>query len=289
MAEKADVYSIITDRIVQRIETEGILPWSQPWRNYLSQTGQPQNLISKKPYRGMNVWVLSAQGYGSPFWLSFKQAQALGGSVRKGQKGTPVVFWLWLEDKDGGEFAVPRYYTVFNAEQCDGLALPALEEKPANDAGSLAECERVMSGMPTPPTVTHNEAAAYYHPVQDRVNLPRKESFAELPRYYATAFHELAHSTGHPSRLDRLQGGQAWGKFGSDPYAKEELVAEMTAAFLCGVANIEPQVEDQSVAYLQGWVSRLKGDSKLLIQAAAQAQRAADYILGTSSRESERG
>lgn len=289
MAQKADVYQVITDRIISRIETEGRLPWSQPWRNYLSHTGQPQNLVSKKPYRGINVWVLSAQGFASPFWLSFRQARQLGGTVRKGQKGTPVVFWLWTENAAGEEFAVPRYSTVFNAEQCDGLGghLPALVESQPNTTGSTGECDRIVADMPTAPAITHNEAA-YYSPAQDRVNVPRKESFQDLPRYYATTFHELAHSTGHPSRLDRSQGGTAWGKFGSDPYAKEELVAEMTAAFLCGVANIQPDVEDQSVAYLQGWVSRLKGDSKLLVQAAAQAQRAADFILGVKPQEQGR-
>lgn len=291
---KVDIYEIITQRMIQRIETEGILPWKQPWKNYLSENGQPQNLVSRKAYRGANVWILSAMGYASPFWVTFQQAQKLGGSVKKGEKGTPVVYWFWFEkDKESqtkkkDRVPVLRYYTVFNVEQCEGITIPSLAEKPANDPGSIETCEQILAAMPNKPRITYNEARAYYSPVNDAVNLPKKESFNALPEFYATFFHELIHATGHSNRCARFKTLEEWNRFGSDPYAKEELVAEMGATFLCGIAGIQAQTEDNSVAYIKGWISRFKEDKKLLVHAAGQAQKGADFILGTTFEEAEK-
>lgn len=301
MEKKQNIYEIITERIIHRIETEGRLPWSKPWKNYLSTTGSPQNIVTKKPYRGINTWVLSSMGYKSPFWLTYKQALAIGGNVKKGEKGSPVVYWLWVDKTKNGKPVVsstgriesipcPKYYTVFNLEQCENIEIPSLsnlEEKPVNDLGSLEACEAILQAMPQKPEITFNESQAYYSPSKDLVNMPRKDSFKDLPSFYATFFHELTHSTGHESRCARKIGNETWGSFGSEPYAKEELVAEMGSAYLCAHANIEADIEDQSVAYLQGWISRLRKDPKLLIQAGAQAQKACDFILGVKFEESK--
>jgi len=291
MNSKSTVYEIITERIINRIENEKALPWKQPWKNYLSADGGPQNLVSKKPYRGINVVLLS--GGATNYWLSFKQAQQLGGTVRKGEKGTPCIFWLIGKDtdKDTGKEKksfVLRYYTVFNLSQCDGIKTPEQKEI-KNTFEPIALADSIVAGMPKKPAITFKESRAYYSPQFDYVNMPKPESFNSPHNYYSTLFHELGHATGHKSRLDRQQGDTAWNAFGSDPYAKEELVAEMTAAYCCGALGLEMQTEDQHVAYLDSWISRLKRDSKLLIHAASQAQKATDYIFGqTKNDESEK-
>jgi antirestriction protein ArdC len=289
--KKLDIYQIITDRMIDRILTESKLPWTMPWKSYGSDGGYPRSLISKKPYRGINVWLLSNSIYSAPYWLTYKQAAQLKGTVRKGEKGTPVVYWHWFEKKGalGQEERIPvlKYYTVFNVEQCDGVEYPKPEQVPVNDGGSIEAAERILNNMPNKPEITFNEARAYYSPANDRVNMPKKESFRSIPEFYSIFFHELTHSTGHSSRCGRMKTLNDWNRFGSDPYAKEELVAEMGASFLCGVAGIQAEVEDTSVAYLQGWVEKLKNDKKLLVQASAQAQKAADFILGNKAESEE--
>ena len=279
------VYEIVTERIIERIEKEGRLPWSKPWVHEA-----PKNLVSGKTYSGFNLWLLLMAPYCSPYFVTFKQAQKLGGTVKKGEKGWPVIFWSFIEKEGktpGKVENIPfiRYYTVFNVEQCEGLETPPLNSRAVNTHESLAACDSIVRGMRKAPEITHNEARAYYSPKQDRVNMPRLEAFNDSPSYYHTLFHELTHSTGHESRLNRLKGDEALARFGSEPYAKEELVAEMGAAYLSGVAGIESSQEDRTIAYLQGWLSAIKQDPKLLVQAAAQAQKAADYILGTKHEE----
>jgi antirestriction protein ArdC len=281
-SDKATVYEIITERIIERIETEGRLPWHKPWIE-----GFARNLVSKKHYRGSNVWLLNMAPFTSPYWLTFKQAQSLGGTVRKGEKGWPVVYWQWFETKDkltGETKNVPllRYYTVFNLQQCEGIEAPESDSRVMNAVESLDACESVIQGMSKRPEIRHERNQAFYSPQFDYVNMPKKEMFHDAPSYYHTLFHELTHSTGHESRLGRLKGDAVLAKFGSEPYAKEELVAELGASYLSGVAGIQSTQEDNSIAYLQGWIKALKNDPKLLVQASAQAQKAADFILGTT-------
>lgn len=283
------VYEIVTERLLERIEKEGRLPWAKPWVHEA-----PKNLISGKIYHGFNLWLLLMAPYCSPYFLTFKQCQARGGTVKKGEKGWPVIFWSFIEKEGknpGTTENIPfiRYYTVFNVEQCEGLEVPPLNSRAINTNESLEACESIVRAMPKAPTITHQDARAYYSPMQDRVNMPRLEAFNDSPSYYHTLFHELTHATGHESRLARLKGQEALARFGSEPYAKEELVAEMGAAYLSGVAGIEASQEDQTVAYLQGWISRIKGDPKLLVQAAGQAQKAADFILGVKYNQESEG
>ena len=273
------VYEIITSKIIEKLEA-GIVPWHKPWH---SVEGMPKNLITKKEYRGINVFLLAMQRYESPYWLSFKQAQDLGGNVKKHEKGTPVVFWNWLNhtDDEGNEKNIPfmRYYTVYNIAQCENIGESKIPTIPAihKDFDHIAECEAIIANMPDCPEIQQGKQRASYNPLSDVINMPRFDSFDTAEEFYSTLFHEAIHSTGSQKRLNRLNNNISG--FGNEEYSKEELVAEMGAAFLCGFAGIENITINNSVAYIQGWLKALKNDKKLVIMAAAQAQKAADYIL----------
>jgi antirestriction protein ArdC len=274
----AHVYEQITERIVTLL-TQGTVPWHKPWK---ARTGLPRNLVSQKPYRGINVFLLLAMSYESPFWLTFRQALQLGGTVRKGEKACLVVFWkqTTFEDKKSGEQQkkrMLRFYHVFNVAQCDGLEnCTAPVETPVN---GICKPEDMVAHMPQPPLIKHGMARAFYSPREDCVGLPARERFEQAEGYYATLFHELVHATGHETRLNRATLTEKAG-FGSNPYCKEELIAEMGAAFLCGHAEIAARTIDNSAAYLNGWLEQLRNDKTLIVHAAAQAQKAADFILG---------
>jgi antirestriction protein ArdC len=277
------VYAIITDRVVSLLE-RGVVPWRRPWAG---PEGMPRNLASGREYRGVNVFLLASAGYVSPNWLTFRQAQERGGSVRKGEKATPVVFWkvdsVQRVDDAGEPYAdrrfILRYYNVFNSEQCEDIQAPLPAVSKAFEP--IDRCESVLAGMPNAPTITHGEARAFYQPASDTVNMPRRELFDSPEAYYATIFHELTHSTGHASRLDR-KGIADVATFASIDYSREELVAEMGAAFLCGHCGIEQATIENSAAYIANWLKRLRDDRTLIVQAAAQGQKAADFILGHS-------
>lgn len=280
---KKEAYDLITDRITTLLE-QGTVPWHKPWK---TKTQWPRNYVSKKPYRGINVFLLHSMSYESPFWLTFRQASQLGGMVRKGEKSCPVVFWksMKIEDKTSGEekqIPLLRIYHVFNAAQCDSLK----DAPPVTDEMVTVKPAEIVANMPQPPSIKHGMACAYYSPPDDCVGMPVRERFETEEKYYSTLFHELVHSTGHEKRLNRASFNGHYG-FGSDPYSKEELVAEMGAAFLCGQAEITEQTIDDSAAYIKGWLDRLSSDKMLIVHAAAQAQKAADFILGRTFQESE--
>jgi antirestriction protein ArdC len=282
--KRGSVYDQITERIIALLQ-KGDIPWRKPWN---AQSGFPRNLVSKKPYRGINVFLLHAMCYESPFWLTYRQAQELGGTVRRGEKACPVVFWkqLEVEDRETHEIEkIPmiRFYHVFNVAQCDGLKnIPApVEETPLS---APTKPDEIIAFMPKRPEIKHGMAKAFYSPGSDFVGMPDRARFETAAGYYATLFHELTHSTGHPSRLNRPTLTKSQG-FGSDPYCKEELIAEMGAAFLCGQADITESTVENSAAYVQNWLKALQNDHKLIVQAAAQAQKAADFILGVKHEE----
>lgn len=273
---RSSVYSIVTEQILKQLES-GVAPWHRPWT-----TQVPKNLASDRVYRGINVFLLSASGYGSPYWLTFRQAKERGGHVRKGQHGTTVVFWKIgtreVENADGElnerTSILLRYYTVFNVEQCDGIAAP----KVAPVISPIEECERIVRQMPNPPAM-QQDARAWYKPSSDTVGMPSRNAFNSSEEYYSTLFHELTHSTGHTKRIGR-NGIEKLNTFGSESYSKEELIAEMGAAMLCGVAGIERKSLSNSAAYLRSWIDVLKSDARMVVSAASQAQKAADYIQG---------
>jgi len=287
-----DVYQIVTEKITASLEA-GTVPWQKPWA---ARGGMPRNLFSKRPYRGMNVVLLSlGQPYRSPWWLTFRQAKELGGSVRRGEKSSLVTFWKLSDYRqqqadDGGEEGgegqgarrapLLRYYHVFNVEQCEGIAAPA-EEGELHPHDRLLCCEAILAAMPQRPEIRPDPARAFYSPDRDVIGMPDLGQFETAESYYATLFHELTHATGHPSRLGR-PFVTAPAPFGTPDYSREELVAEFGAAFLCAHAGIFPRTAENQAAYLDGWLRVLKGDKRLLPVAAAQAQKAADFILGAA-------
>jgi len=275
------IYEMITDRIIKLLE-QGTIPWIKPWSGTKSRE-LPMNFNSKKEYRGINIFMLACMGYSSRYWLSFKQAQERGGHVRKGEKAVPVIFWKWHKKEDrvtGEEKELPvlRFYSVFNLDQIDGLETPDAPEPVNANFEPIAEAERIIRAMPNRPEIVHGEPRAFYRPATDTVNLPKPELFTQPEEFYSTAYHELVHATGHETRLYRRPSNE-FRHFGDREYSQEELVAEMGAAFFCGQAGIAQATIENSAAYVQGWLSVLKGSPKLVVHAAAQAQRAADFIL----------
>lgn len=275
-------YDRITERIVALME-QGTVPWHKPWQ---IQTGMPRNLVTQKPYRGINTFLLMSMGFESPNWLTFRQAVQLGGSVKKGEKSCPVVFWKPMEvkDEESGEMEkIPflRLYHVFNVSQCEGLKNVPIADETSFAITGAAE---IVAKMPQRPHIKHGMTRAYYSPREDLVGMPEPKRFKTEDGYHATLFHELVHSTGHEKRLKRQSITERNG-FGSDPYCKEELVAELGSAFLCGQAGIVERTIDGSAAYLENWLTRLKSDKTLIVYAAAQAQKAADFVLGRTFQE----
>jgi antirestriction protein ArdC len=290
---KDTVYEMVTERMITALEA-GTVPWQKPW----SGGKRPLNLVNGKPYRGVNIFLLHLTaleaGYKSPYWLSFKQAKELGGSVRKGEHGTVIVFWQMVkakktdEEEAGKTVPMLRYYRVFNLEQCDGVRIPKGREIPETstlDFDPITEAETIIAGYKNPPKIVEDRPEAFFRPDGDLVNLPPRATFTDEGEFYSTAFHELTHSTGSEKRLNRHTSKDQF-VFGSHDYGREELVAEMGSAFLCAEAGIESTFEN-SAAYLNGWLRTIKEDRRAVVVAAGAAQRAADYILNRSYKETE--
>jgi antirestriction protein ArdC len=285
---KASVYEIVTAKIIEKLES-GVVPWRKPW-----QHGEPANLISQRQYSGINKFLLSCNEYSSRFWLTFNQANRLGGRIKPGAKSSLVTFWKrntytkhneqTNEDEKRNGFLL-RYFHVFNLDQTTGIAEKLGLTEPSQVVPNIHVCDAIVKDMPTRPEIV-GALNAWYSPIADRVGIPAINSFTGSEEYYSTLFHELVHSTGHKSRLHREQFDNPV-RFGSESYSKEELVAELGASMLCGVSGISPRVLDNSASYLQSWISRLRGDSRLIVSAASQAQKASDFILGKSQNVAE--
>jgi antirestriction protein ArdC len=276
-----DVYANINAKIIEQLE-KGTVPWRQPW----TEAGLPVNIISKRHYRGINMILLSMENYEHNHFLSFKQVTDIGGKVKKGEKGHMVVFWSQVENKpeerkeneeqpEQKKKSILRYYYVFNISQCENI--PEQYVPKARETKELPSCESIVTAMPHCPPIQHKENKAFYNFKDDFVNMPKKRSFKKDEGYYSTLFHELVHSTGHESRLKRDTLTQM-AEFGDDTYSLEELVAEIGTCYLQSVAGITSEFQ-QSAAYLQGWLAKLKGDKKFIFQAARASQKAVDYIL----------
>ena len=277
MSQRASAYQVITDRIISLLE-QGTVPWQKPWTG----SDEAMSLVTQKAYRGINRFLLNISGYACPYWATLRQINKMGGKVQKGEKSTPIVFWKWLEKKDQetGEvkqLPVLRYYWVFNIEQTEGIKVPEPDKPAERKFTPIEQCEIIIEYMPNRPVIQHKVQAAWYRPSADLINMPLPETFKNDESYYSTLFHELAHATGHESRLNRATLTDM-APFGTSNYSREELVAEMTASMLCGETGIINQTIQNSAAYIQGWLGKLRGDSRLVVQAAAQAQKAADCI-----------
>lgn len=278
-----DIYQTVTDRIITALET-GAAPWLRPWRD--SKTGsalEPFNALSGRPYHGINLLILGSMPYPDLGWLTFKQALAAGGNVRKGEKGTGIIFWKFQPTKDeetGKVSTIPfaRMYTVFNVAQCDGLDLAKLSMPTAPVAGSTD-----MNALATKvgAIVRHGGNKAFYSTGGDFVQMPTVEAFKSDADYQSTLGHELVHWTGNTKRCNREFGR----RFGNEAYAFEELVAEIGAAFLCAQSGIAHEGL-QHTSYLASWLEVLKADKRAVFTAASKAKEAVRFL--TEDREEER-
>jgi len=288
------VYDIVTEKIIAQLE-KGQIPWQRPWKQE-----RPRN-IKGRPYKGVNLLLLADAPYSCPIWATFKQIKERGGSIKAGEKGTLVVFYkpetqpVIPEGMTEEEFEAKvaagelqpeyektywllRYYKVFNLEQTT-LEIEKYWQPVSNDFQPIEQAEKVVENMPNRPAIVHEGSveAAYYVNI-DTIKLPHQEHFLSPEGYYETLFHELTHSTGHKSRLNR-KSLTAYSPFGGTEYSKEELVAELGSAFLCSECGIE-QNYDNRAAYIQSWLQALRNDKRMIVHASSQAQKAADYILG---------
>jgi antirestriction protein ArdC len=286
-----DNWQEVTDRILHELEN-GALPWVKPWSS-TAGANVPCNAVTNRPYSGTNVVLLwiSAQGkFPTPRYLTFNQAKAAGGMVRKGEHGYRVVFVKQLivkgEENETRPRTIPmlREFTVFNVAQCDGLPDNVTNGKPARvrNAGTRDELADAFVAT-TGATINEGSGEAYYAPGADYISLPTFAAFKSPDHYYNTAFHELGHWTGHKSRLDR----DLKHRFGTEAYAAEELVAELTAAFLCAEFSFDGEL--RHAGYIASWIKLLKGDKKAFFTAASKAQQAADYMRQLALGDSVEG
>ncbi|MBE5810361.1 MAG: DUF1738 domain-containing protein [Clostridiales bacterium] len=272
-----DIYATVTERIIEQME-QGIIPWQKPWIS----NSKAVSHATGKPYSLLNQMLLGRPGE----YLTFKQCQEAGGHVKKGEKSSVVVFWKWIEQEDeetGETKEIPflRYYNVFHIDQCEGIQAQYTTESHFPDGASTVETAQEIiydylerEGV----KLTHSEGdRAFYRPSTDEIILPLRKQFVSTAEYYGTVFHELTHSTGHPSRLNRLDKVAA---FGSDVYSKEELVAQIGAAALINHIGLETSTSfSNNAAYIQNWLSVLKGDKRFIVSAAGKAEKAVNLIL----------
>jgi antirestriction protein ArdC len=284
-----DVYSRVTNRIVEQLE-RGVRPWHQPWnaRHAAGSITRPLR-HNGQPYKGINILMLwdaaEQQGYACPIWLTFLQVKHLGGSVRKGQRGSPVVyankFTTAKHDDAGDEIEEEHFflkeYTVFNVEQCDGLPeqFSRLAECPKGNGECIEHAELFFAS--TGAKIENGGNRAYYAIDSDSIHIPPRETFRDSESHASTVAHELTHWTRHPSRLNRDLGRKRWGDEG---YAIEELVAELGATFLCADLSISPEVREDHASYIENWLKVLKDDKRVIFTAASHASRAADFLHG---------
>lgn len=284
MKKDFDIYQMITDRIIEQLEN-GVIPWRKPWTG----AGPAYNRVSGKCYSLANQILLPERGE----WATFKQWQEAGGHVRKGEKSSVCIFWKMYEkkNKDSSDDEKPeylpvlRYYNVFHISQVDGVEARKEDGQPhriegielLHDSGADA----IITDYVNRTGITMTEklgSRAFYSPTTDSVTVPEKAQFENQNEWYSTVFHELTHSTGHPDRLNRLEKGA---KFGSAAYSKEELTAEIGAAALMNVCELEqPQTFENTAAYIDSWLTVLRNDKKAIISAASRAEKAMNFILG---------
>lgn len=281
-----DIYSMVTDRIIEALEN-GTVPWHKPWHS--NGTRLAISHVTGKPYSLLNQLFLGTE---PGEYITFKQCAQEGGYVRKGEKSKFVVFWKFLEEKDeetGEVKQIPylRYYNVFHISQCEGIKprfdtsviIPAPAE--ANEAADhIIDGYVARSGINL---IIRESSEAYYSPATDTVVLPQLSQFESTAEYYSTAFHELTHSTGHSSRLNRLDQAA---HFGNEVYSREELVAELGAATLVNHVGLETASSFRNnAAYIAGWLKALQDDKRLVVVAAGKAEKAVKMILGEKDEE----
>jgi len=279
------IYENVTKTVIEALE-KGVVPWRKPWHQIGSV---PVNATNNRPYRGVNTFLLSIHPFLDHRWLTLKQANEMGGAIKPGEKATTVVFWKWNkpetnesseESSNVREAPLLRYFRVFNAEQCVGLSLPELyRPEPYPEHERIERAELLVKSMPDAPSIEEGGTTAWYRPSDDHVQIPRMRDFESADAFYVTLYHELGHATGHMNRLNR-SGVTGQIMFGSGEYSKEELVAELTSAYCTATVSLDGSLVENTASYIEGWLKVLRGDPKAVIIAAAQAQKAADYIRG---------
>jgi len=291
---RIDPYQAVTNLIIEHLE-RGVVPWRCPWQR---EVGIPRNFHTGKTYNGINVLLLGMRHMASPYWLTYRQAQELGGHVRRGEHGSHIIkageSKASSSDETTSEDAEPRQrrrvflreYTVFNAVQIEGIDFPSANPIPQlPERERIQAAEQVVAEMPLPPVIQEGKStAACYRLAMDTVQMPAFTSFESAEAYHLTLFHELVHATGHPKRLNRESLIKHDG-FGGKVYSFEELVAEMGAAFLGIETHIVSDAHKQSAAYLQSWLNvlRVKDHKRWIVQAASQAGKAAAFIMNRAS------
>jgi len=270
--KRLEIYNNITQQIKEKLKV-GIIPWRKTWKS-----GIPQNYITKRPYRGINFLSLCLQDFPSPYYLTYLQCKDQNGQVNKGAEGNLVVYWDLRDfvddekpdsDKCVKKVPITRCSYVFNLSQT--TLSPDIENP------NIIACEDIIAGMKDQPQIKNNIRGCFYKPGEDYISIPTIDSFDSPEEYYSSMFHELVHWTGHPKRLNRFSSN-----FGDHLYSSEELVAELGSAYLCGLCGIALNVLENQAAYINSWLSLLSNDSNFLINAAVQAQRAVNYLLGVS-------
>jgi antirestriction protein ArdC len=277
-----NLYQTVSDSILAKL-SEGVIPWRKTWA-----AGLPCSVGSKKEYRGINIILLGLKDHTSRYWVTYKEALRLEGHVKKGSKGSQVIYWHWRTPEerqkliDSGKTKTPApctpfLSTVFNLEQTEGIELPSDDLKCERN-GTLLQAEEFLAKLPPGPGIAHGlNYAPSYAPLADEIRLPHLSQFESAEHYYSTLFHELVHSTGHSTRLNRLQGMAQ----GVKAYSFEELVAELGAAFVCALTGIENQrTISEHAAYIDGWREFLSADPGSFMRAATEAQKAVDYLRG---------
>jgi antirestriction protein ArdC len=283
-ADRKTTYELVTDRVATAMEN-GTAPWRQPWAG----GRRASNLVSKAPYRGINQWLTALSGYASPWFVTFNQAKALGGTVKKGEKGTLVVYFTVLVKKSKTDptkderFPLIKHYWVFNVAQTEGLEAKIPVEPDAGTIQTFIPAEDIWTSWTQAPPVHFGGSRASYSPQLDTIAMPPRDSFASTAEFYQTLFHEGIHATGAKARLNRPCIAE-FDRVGSAQYAKEELVAEIGASYLTTLAGLEPPVEN-SAAYLRHWAKQLRQDPKLIVSAASAAQKATNHVLGGEPAE----
>jgi len=279
-----NVAKLVTDQFIKILEAGQVDgKWSPCWNR---ATAMPHNATTGRAYNGINILLLWAaqmnNGFSSAQWASYKAWKKAGAQVRKGEKGQMIIYWniTTKVDAHGNEETFPmlRYFTVFNADQVDGWDLP---EAPVTLFNRNAECERIIND--TGAQIVHGGGRACYIPSVDQIHMPKFEDFHTAEHYYSTTFHELAHWTGAKSRLNR----DLTGRFGDYAYGMEELVAELTAAFLCASLGFESTTRDDHLKYIKGWLEKIKEDKYAIITAASKADKAMQYILNGAEAQTE--
>lgn len=270
------VYQMVTDKIISELE-KGVVPWRKPWKTEASI-----NYLSRKPYKGINRLLLSRSGE----YLTFKQMASLGGRLKEGYTSEFVVFYKMLEYEEKNDpqkvkkVPVLRYYKVYHLSDIEGIKTKI---EPLQPVDPIESAEKIVEQFKDVPIIYGGDRACY-SPANDTIKMPERKQFESAEEFYSTLFHEMIHSTGHISRLNRFDTNDH--SFGSEPYTREELIAEVGSGMLCGVAGIEEITIKNSASYIDSWLSKLKNDMTLIIKASSKAQKACEYILKEQSQES---